>query len=110
MVLPQRMIANGYLAQPDRRRARPALLFMRALRNGRCLYPNDGGLTMGHAGVRLAACGAAATCPWARTLMAANAPMMIQEAMVARASGAGHPALGPGRRDLIDDLPTVDAP
>ncbi len=102
--LPQRMIANGYLARLIN--ASQVGLLMRALRNGLAFTRMTGTSmwAMLRSAWRMRRSGDLSL---GQTLMAANAPMMIQEAMV-----HGHPEDGilPSGQvaGLIDDLPTVE--
>ena len=103
--LPQRMIANGYLA--SLMQASQVGLLMRALRNGLVFTRMTGASLWAMLGSawRMRRSGDLSL---GQTVMAANAPMMIQEAMV-----RGHPEQGilPSGQvaGLIDDLPTVAA-
>jgi len=101
--LPQRMIANDYLGRLMRASS-PGLLWQ-ALRNGLAFTKLTGGSLwdMLRAAWQMQRTGDLSL---GQTLMAANAPMMIQEAMV-----NGHPEQGilPSGQvaGLIEDLPSV---
>lgn len=103
--LPQRMIANSYLARLIA--ASQLGLLFRALRNGLAFTRMTGSSLwdMLKSAWQMRRSGDLSL---GQTLMAANAPMMIQEAMV-----RGRPEEGilPSGQvaGLIDDLPTVDA-
>ena len=101
--MPQRMIANPYLARLMR--ASSLGLLIRALLNGLAFSRATGGSLFGmmRGAWKMSRTGDLSL---GQTLMAANAPMMIQQAMV-----KGHPEDGilPSGQvaGLIDDLPTV---
>lgn len=101
--LPQRMIANSYLQ--TLMSASSVGLFTRAMLNGLAFTRMTGGSLPGmlQSAWRMYRTG---DLSFGQTLMAANAPMMIQEAMV-----KGHPEHGilPSGQvaGIIDDLPTV---
>ncbi|WP_435219960.1 NAD(P)H-dependent flavin oxidoreductase [Luminiphilus sp. nBUS_07] len=103
--LPQRMIANSYLARLID--ASQIGLLMRALRNGLAFTKMTGSSLwdMLKSAWRMRRGGELSL---GQTLMAANAPMMIQEAMV---HGRPEEGILPSGQvaGLIDDLPTVDA-
>ena len=101
--LPQRMIANDYLTRLMR--SNSLGLLWQALRNGLAFTRLTGGSLWGmlRSAWRMQRTGDQSL---GQTLMAANAPMMIQEAMV-----KGHPDRGilPSGQvaGLIEDLPSV---
>ena len=103
--LPQRMIANSYLQ--NLMTASSVGLLTRAMLNGLAFTRMTGGSLSGmlQSAWRMHRTG---DLSFGQTLMAANAPMMIQEAMV-----NGHPEQGilPSGQvaGIIDDLPTVAA-
>jgi NAD(P)H-dependent flavin oxidoreductase YrpB (nitropropane dioxygenase family) len=101
--LPQRMIANQYLA--DLMHASNAGLLARAIKNGIGFTRMTGGSLSGMLGSAWKMYRSGNT-TLGQTIMAANAPMMIQEAMV-----NGHPSEGilPSGQvaGVIDDLPAV---
>lgn len=101
--LPQRMIANQYLA--DLMQASNAGLLARAIKNGIGFTRMTGGSLSGMLGSAWKMYRSGNT-TLGQTIMAANAPMMIQEAMV-----NGHPSEGilPSGQvaGVIDDLPAV---
>ena len=103
--LPQRMIANSYLKRLME--ASQLGLLVRAVKNGLAFSRMTGGSLLAtlRGAWKMYRTGDLSL---GQTLMAANAPMMIQEAMV-----EGRPADGilPSGQvaGLIDDLPTVDA-
>jgi len=101
--LPQRMIANAYLGKLMH--ASQLGLLLRAVKNGLAFSRMQGGsllATLGGAW-RMYRTG---DLSFGQTLMAANAPMMIQEAMVKGKPDAG--ILPSGQvAGLIEDLPTV---
>ena len=101
--LPQRMIANPYLA--ELMNASRLGLLVRAMRNGIAFTRMTGGSLVGMLGSAWKMYRSGDT-SLGQTMMAANAPMMIQEAMV-----RGHPDRGilPSGQvaGVIDDLPTV---
>ena len=102
--LPQRMIANPYLQRLMR--ASGLGLLWRAMMNGLAFTRLTGGSLFGmlRSAWKMYRSGDLSL---GQTIMAANAPMMIQEAMV-----KGHPESGilPSGQvaGLIEDLPTVD--
>ena len=101
--LPQRMIANGYLRSLTQ--ATSIGLLARALRNGFQFTRLTGGsmLAMLKSAWSMYRSGDVSL---GQTLMAANAPMMIQEAMVK--GDPEHGILPSGQvAGLIDDLPSV---
>ena len=101
--LPQRMIANSYLDKLIQ--ASQLGLLVRAIKNGLAFSRMQGGsliATLGGAWKMYRS----GDLSFGQTLMAANAPMMIQEAMVKGKPDAG--ILPSGQvAGLIDDLPTV---
>ena len=101
--LPQRMIANTYLDKLIR--ASQLGLLARAIKNGLAFSQMQGGsliATLGGAWKMYRS----GDLSFGQTLMAANAPMMIQEAMVKGKPDAG--ILPSGQvAGLIEDLPTV---
>ncbi len=101
--LPQRMIANAYLQKLVD--ASQLGLLVRAMKNGLAFTRMTGGSLAGMLGSAWKMYRSGDT-SLGQTMMAANAPMMIQEAMV-----RGHPDDGilPSGQvaGLIDDLPTV---
>ncbi len=103
--LPQRMIANSYLERLID--ASQLGLLMRALRNGLAFTKMTGSSLwdMVKSAWRMRRGGELSL---GQTLMAANAPMMIQEAMV---HGRPEDGILPSGQvaGLIDDLPTVEA-
>jgi len=102
--LPQRMIANAYLARLID--ATSLGLLLRALKNGFQFTRMTGGSLWGM--LRSAwAMYRSGDLSLGQTMMAANAPMMIQEAMVK--GQPDHGILPSGQvAGLIDDLPAVD--
>lgn len=103
--LPQRMIANAYLA--DLMRATGLGLLLRAIRNGIAFTKLTGGSLLGMLGSAWKMYRAGNT-TLGQTIMAANAPMMIQEAMV---KGIPEKGILPSGQvaGVIDDLPSVAA-
>lgn len=101
--MPQRMIYNDCLQSLER--ASPPRMLWLAIRNGLAFTKATGGSLFGmlSSGWRMKK---ANQMSYAQTLMAANAPMMIQQAMV-----EGHPDEGilPSGQvaGIIQDLPTV---
>lgn len=103
--LPQRMIANPYLS--DLMRATGFGLLARAIRNGIAFTRLTGGSLLGMLGSAWKMYRSGNT-TLGQTIMAANAPMMIQEAMVKGMPDKG--ILPSGQvAGVIDDIPTVDA-
>jgi len=103
--LPQRMIANSYLS--DLMRATGIGLLVRAIRNGIAFTRLTGGSLLGmlRSAWKMYRSG---NTTLGQTMMAANAPMMIQEAMVKGIPDKG--ILPSGQvAGVIDDIPTVDA-
>lgn len=102
--MPQRMIANGYLARLVA--SSQIGLMLRALRNGLLFARLTGGSLLGFiaSAWRMYRSGHSTL---GQTFMAANAPMMIQQAMV---YGKPEEGILPSGQvaGLIDDLPTVE--